>query len=125
MIPLHTALRVNSVFSVVSGAGLALGANALDEALGVDAIWLVAVGIGVVLFGIAVGRIAARKPIPRRAVRGVIAADLAWVIGAAVIIVGFPDMLSTAGKWTLGILSAFVLDFVILQGVALKQPDQT
>jgi len=125
VIRLHTALRINSIFSLLSGVGLALGATLLDEALGVGAIWLVAVGVGVVLFGVVVGRVASQHPVPRRAARGVIVADLAWVIGAAALIFGFPDLLSTAGKWTLGIISSFVLDFAILQGVALKQPDQS
>lgn len=123
MIPLRTALRINSVFSLASGAGLAVGASLLEGVLGVDAIWLVAVGVGVVLFGVVVGRIAAGRPVPRQAARGVIVADLMWVIGAAALIFGFPELLSTAGKWTLGIISTFVLDFAILQAVALQQPD--
>ncbi len=123
MIPLPTVLRINSVFSVITGAALALGAEVLDEVTGVDALWLVGVGIGVVVFGVVVGRVAARRPVPRQSALAVIGADLAWVLGAAGLIFGFPNLLTTAGKWTLGIISLFVLDFATLQAFGLVQTD--
>ena len=121
MIPLHTVLRINSVFSIISGAALALGAEVLDEVIGVAALWLVGIGIGVVVFGVIVGRVAAQRPVARKAAGAILAADLAWVFGAAVLIFGLPDLLSTAGKWTLGVISLFVLDFATLQAFGLAR----
>ncbi len=121
MIRLPTVLRVNSVFSIVSGSAMAVGSVLLEDLVGVAALWLVGIGIGVVLFGVAVGRIARNDPVPRRAGWAVVLADLGWVVGAAILIFGFPDVLTGAGKWTLGIISVFVLDLATLQVVGLNR----
>lgn len=54
-------------------------------------------------------------------VRQVIFADSAWVIGAAVVLLGFPRSMSTAGLWALGLVTVTIADFAILQAVGLRR----
>lgn len=121
MFSLRTVLRTNAGFSLLSGAVLALGSTVLDDILGVPAVWLAALGIGVAAFGVVVHRLSATDPVSRTAAGFVIAADLAWVVGTAVVLVGFPDLLTTAGAWTFGVVGLAVLDFAVLQALGLRQ----
>ncbi|NND84478.1 MAG: hypothetical protein HKN46_04955 [Acidimicrobiia bacterium] len=120
MLPLRTVLRSNSAFSLLSGAGLLLGALALDELLGVPAGWLAALGAGVVAFGLLVRKLSEPDTVARNPALFVIAADVSWVIGTGVILLAFPDLLSEVGRWVFGIIGVFVLDFALLQTLGLK-----
>jgi hypothetical protein len=51
----------------------------------------------------------------------VIAADVAWVVAAAVVIVGFPQAMSTAGLWSLGVATAAVADIAALQTLGFRR----
>ena len=123
MLPLRTVLRANSAFSLTSGAVLVFGALVLDDLLGVPAGWLAALGVGVVAFGLLVRRLSEPDPVARAAALAVIAADISWVLGTAVVLLGFPDLLSVVGKWVFGIVGVFVLDFALLQTLGLKDSE--
>ena len=63
-----------------------------------------------------------RRPELRPAeVATVVAGNIGWAAAAAVIIVGFPDSLSTGGKWIVGIFSLGVLDFGVAQWLGLRR----
>ena len=49
------------------------------------------------------------------------AGNLAWVVAAAVLLIGFPDAVSGAGKWIIGMFSAVVLAFGAAQSAGLRQ----
>jgi hypothetical protein len=51
----------------------------------------------------------------------VIVADIAWVVGAFTIVTAFPDAMSTEGVWALGVVSAAVAVFAVLQAVGLRR----
>ena len=114
MLPLRTVLRANSAFSLLSGTILALGSTVLDDALGIPTFWLASLGVGVVAFGLIVRRISEPDPVL------VVGADVAWVIGTGVVLVGFPELLSVTGRWTFGVIGLFVLDFALLQVLGLR-----
>ncbi|UCG40973.1 MAG: hypothetical protein JSV07_01580 [Acidimicrobiia bacterium] len=120
MLPLRTVLRANSAFSLTSGAALVFGAFVLDDLLGLPAGWLAALGAGVAAFGLLVRRLSDPDPVPTGAALFVIAADLSWVIGTAVVLLAFPDLLSATGMWVFGIIGLFVLDFALLQALGLR-----
>jgi hypothetical protein len=118
---LTRALAANAAFSAVSGVALVAGAAPLAGWLGIPS-WLgVAIGTGLVLFAVSVARVA-RSP-QRRDVRQVIGLDIAWVIGAIVITVGFPHAMSTAGLWALGIVTVAVADFAAFQALGLRRQE--
>lgn len=94
---LRTTLAVNATTSAVTGLILAAGAIPLSEWLGITSLVSAAVGVGLLVFSAYVARVASN---PRtEQVRQVIAADIAWVVGAATIVFAFPDAMSTAGVW--------------------------
>lgn len=116
---LRPTLTVNAVSSAVTGVALVAGAAPLSGWLGIPAWLSVVVGIGLLAFAVGVARVA--RDLRPNGVHQVIAADVAWVIGAAVVIVGFPGSMSTAGLWALGIVSLAVADFAILQTAGLRR----
>jgi Polyketide cyclase / dehydrase and lipid transport len=116
---LRGPLAANAGFSAATGLFLITGAVPLSGWLGVPG-WLgVVVGLGLLLFAFEVAR-TARHPRPT-AVRQVITADTAWVVAAAVVIIGFPQSMSTAGLWALGVVTAAVADFAALQTLGLRR----
>lgn len=117
--PLTRVLVANAGFSAVTGASLAVGAIPVSRWLEIPTWLTVAVGVGLLPFSLAVS-VVARRP-SRRTVRLVIAADLVWVAGAAIVIVGFPQSMSTSGLWVLGLVTVAVAGFAVLQEVGLRR----
>lgn len=116
---LTPTLTANAASSGVTGVALVAGAAPLSGWLGIPAWLSVVVGAGLLVFAVSVVRVA-RNPQPT-GVRQVIAADVAWVVGAAVVIVGFPESMSTAGLWALGAVTVAVADFAVFQTVGLRR----
>jgi hypothetical protein len=50
----------------------------------------------------------------------IVAGNIGWALLAALVIFGFPDALSSSGKWIVGIFSLGVLDLGILELVGLR-----
>ena len=115
---LTSTLGANALFSGLSGVLLAVGALPMSDWLGIPTWLCVAVGIGLVLFAIQVA-MTARNPVPV-SVRTVIAGDVAWVVIATVLILGFPDSMSDTGLVALGIVTAVVATFAVLQSIGLR-----
>lgn len=116
---LSRVLMANAAFSAVTGVILAGGAIPLSRWLGIP-MWLtVAVGVGLLPFSLAAA-VVARRPKPST-LRLVVIADFAWVAGAAIVILGFPESMSTPGLWTLGLVSVAVADFAVFQTVGLRR----
>lgn len=113
------SLWANAAFSATSGATLVLGRSGLGQWLGLPEAVVVVVGLGLVLFAATVALVARRRS--RREVQAVIAADAAWVIGAAVVLAAFPDVLSAVGAWALAGVSIVVLDLAIAQSLGLRR----
>lgn len=116
-------LAANAGFSVVTGVILVIGAVPLSRWLGIPTWVTIAVGVGLLPFAVAVAN-TARSP-RRDTVRQVIFADIAWVIGAAVVLIGFPRSMSTAGLWALGLVTVAVADFAALQVIGLRHRGMT
>ena len=113
------ALAANSAFSALTGAVLIAASVPLSDWLGVPT-WLTAlIGAGLLPFAFVVGR-TARDPEPSRVIQ-VIIADVSWVIGAAVILFGFPSWMSGQGLWALAIVTGGVALFAVLQTVGLRR----
>lgn len=120
---LTRTLVANAGFSVVTGVILIIGAVPLSRWLGIPTWLTIAVGVGLLPFALAVAK-TARSP-RRDTVRQVIVADIAWVIGAAVVLIGFPRSMSTAGLWALGLVTVAVADFAALQMIGLRRRGMT
>ena len=116
---LNGTLILNAATSAAIGAALAIGAIPISDWLGIPTPVSLALGIGLVAFGALVLKVA--RDARRQLVLEVIAADLAWVVGAGVVIFGFPDSMSTAGRWSLGVVTVAVAVFATLQATGLRR----
>jgi hypothetical protein len=85
---LTRTLAVNATFSGTTGVVLTVGASPVSEWLGIPMWVSLLIGIGLAVFAVIVMRVA-REPTRSSAIQ-VIGADVAWVVGAATIIVAFP-----------------------------------
>ena len=116
----RTVLRVNTVFSVVSGVGVAASSAWLAQQLGgLATVTVAGAGLGVVAFGIIVLAISvASARTVWRGGRFVAVADLVWVaISIPVVIIGD---LTTAGVVAVSVVGSGVMALAIAEVVALR-----
>jgi hypothetical protein len=119
---LRNALYGNSIFSFVSGAIFLLFSKAIAGFLGLSASWIILVlGLGLILYGVEIYLAARSQPVHRGIAKFAIYADLAWVLGSAVLIFANIVPFTDAGKWAIAIIADIVLVFAIFQYVGLRR----
>ena len=118
---LRSALRLNAIFSLVSGGFLVIADGLVAALLGtLDAIgWIRAIGIGIFLFGIFVWRTSGERPIPQGAARAIFGLDVAWVVASAVVLT--LGWFSDQGWWAVAIVADVVACFAIAEWFGLKR----
>jgi hypothetical protein len=126
---LRRTLWGNAIFSVVSGALLAIFAQPFAEiaALGPVAVMgldLATVfdllGLGVIAFGALCAWAASRETMPEGLVRLIFAGDLAWVVGS-VLVLAVPATWTTAGFAGIVVVALIVADIAILEYLGLRR----
>lgn len=119
---LRKALYGNSIFCALSGLDFAIFSKPISNFLGLSNSWVILVlGIILVLYGIEVFIFARKEKISEGFAKFVIVADIAWVIGSAILIFTNLIPFTTAGKWAIAIIADIVLVFAIVQYVGLKR----
>ncbi|MEA1902362.1 MAG: hypothetical protein U9N56_02425 [Actinomycetota bacterium] len=118
---LRRSLAINGLFSIVSGLVSLVFADAISDFMGIHPLVLRFVGVGVLIFGAAVYWFSRHDNIEPGFAWFTTIADLAWVIGTAVLIFSYPDLMSSGGNSLAGILAVAVLLFAIGQFVGLKK----
>ena len=117
---LQNLLKGNGAFSAGSGALLLVGSPWLDSSFGLEA-WLLAVtGVALIGYGTQLAQLSKSDS----AVTGgkfATIMDLGWVIGSAVILVGFPTAMTTAGRVTLLLATLAVAGFAAGQIQSLRR----
>lgn len=118
---LDTSLRLNAGFSVLSGlAAVTLGVVS-DEPLGLAPWFVIVLGLGLVLYGVQLV-VGTRDPGRRHVVgRFAIAADSAWVVGAAVVLLFFPGALDAVGRVVLLVATLIVAELAVTQYLGLRR----
>ena len=126
---LRRTLWGNAVFSVVSGAGLAIFAGPLAraaahspvEVAGLDLpLILELLGLSVIAFGALCAWVASRPTLPQGLARLIFAADLAWVAGS-VLVLALPAAWTTAGIAGIVVVALIVADLAILEYLGLRR----
>lgn len=126
---LRRTLWGNALFSVATGATLAIFAarfaRALTDAplavLGLDlAIVLELLGLGVAGFGALCAWVASRPELPRGWARFIFAADIAWV-AASIVALAFPASWTVAGVAGIVVVALIVADLAILEYLGLRR----
>ena len=126
---LRRTLWGNAIFSVVSGAVLAIfaapfaaiAAHDPTTGLGLDlAIIFELLGLGVIAFGALCAWIASRETMPQGWARLIFAADLAWV-AASVLVLAVPASWTAAGIAGIVVVALIVADLAILEYLGLRR----
>ncbi len=113
---LRAALRLNAVFSGLSGLMLIAHTPLVGELLGLDALWaLQLMGVSLVLYALWLTISARTTPIDLREVWTAISLDIGWVIASAVILGLYWVSLPSTGRWTIGVVADVVAGFACLQ----------
>lgn len=117
----RASLFANAVFSMVSGVIAIAFASRLGEFMGLSPVVLTVVGVGVAGFGLANLWSARRETVDLRLARLTVILDIGWVVTGAILIVGFPELMSPGGRWLLAAVSAVVGVFAVLQGLGVRR----
>ena len=126
---LRRTLWGNAVFSVISGAVLvacaapfaATATQAPVSVAGLDlALVFELLGAGVVVFGALCGWVASRPTLPAGLARVILAADIAWVAGSALVLL-LPASWTTAGVAGIAVVALIVADLAILEYLGLRR----
>ena len=120
---LTTTMRANAAFSAASGVAAVILAAMSETPLGVNRWLLGAIGLGLIGYGVQLYAWAGSPRLVKPGARLATAADALWVLGAVVLLTWFPDAMSTAGRWTLGLASLAVADFAVMQFLGLRRPE--
>ena len=126
---LRRTLWGNAVFSVISGAALVafatpfarLATEAPLTVMGLDlALVFELLGLGVVAFGAICAWAASRETLPRSWAQLIFAADIAWVVGSALVLM-LPAAWTTAGIAGIAVVALIVADLAVLQYLGLRR----
>jgi hypothetical protein len=126
---LRRTLWANAVFSVISGAVLVafagpFAALATEAPLSVAGLELAIVfellGLAVVAFGAIAGWAASRETLPRGWAQVIFVADIAWVVGSALVLL-LPASWSTAGIAGIVVVALIVADMAVLEYLGLRR----
>jgi len=119
---LSRALVANGVFSGSSGLVLVAATDTVGAWLGVtDSGILLVLGLGLLAFSAGLVLLSRSPRAGRPFIMAATASDGAWVLGSVVLLVGFPDLLTTAGEATVGAVAVVVAAFGIAQVVGLQR----
>ena len=115
-------LAANAAFSALTGVVLASRSGSLAPRLGIDRAVLVALGIGLVGFAVVVAA-TARSGDPTW-VRGVVAADLMWVVAAIPLALLRPGGMTDTGGTALMAVTVIVAALAGVQWVGARSVEQ-
>ncbi|MEU5897483.1 MULTISPECIES: hypothetical protein [Streptomyces] len=116
---LRRFLGLDAVVTAGNGAAYAAVSGPLGDFLGVDSGLLLGLGAGLVLYGIGVAFLAARKSPPPFAVQAVVEVNAVWAVLSVVALVAWLSP-STAGAVWIPLQAATVGGFAALQYAALR-----
>lgn len=121
---LRTALFANAAFSAASATFALAASGAIGSRMGVEPSLLRSLGLELALFAVALLVLATRPDLgrsgPRAATIGIIALDVGWVVGSAVVLLR-PNNLTTAGAWIVFACAIVVADLAFLQALGWRR----
>ena len=122
---LRLALRANGAFSLATGLLLLAGRAPIAALMGLsDSGPLMFLGLNLIIFAGGLFWIAARRPISRRLAAVVIALDLLWVGGSALLLASGSLTLTPIGVWLVVGVAAVVAGLAVAQYRGLHLYDQ-
>ena len=107
----------NASFSLLTGSVCWLAAERVASFVGIPVLEAKALGLNLEIFAVGIFLLLTRdlsQTWTRNVVAGIIALDVLWVIGSAVLLMSAAP-LTVAGKWTVGVIALAVADFAYFQ----------
>jgi hypothetical protein len=112
----------NALFSELTGLALLLLSAPIARFLGVAPSWpLLAIGAGLLLFGVQVYQSSRPRPLDRRGVWTIIGLDVGWVAASALLLIAGWLPLTQGGAWTVLLVADAVATFAVLQYLGLRR----
>lgn len=119
---LRTVLRLNALFSFVSGLAVVLAAVPIGQFMGVESFLVLRlVGASLLPFAAFVYWVTTPAMIRPPLARMIIIMDVLWVIGSLVLLFSGWLPLTTAGKWIVFLQADAVATFAILQTIGVRR----
>lgn len=116
------ALTANAAFSGLTGIALVAAAGPAGGWLGVAETWILRLlGVGLLAFGAGLLLLARSERPARGLVLAASASDFAWVAGSAVLLLGFPDLLTPAGNGAVAAVALVVAGLGAAQVAGLRR----
>ncbi len=113
---LRHAFLGNAVFSLISAAVFIVGGAALAPLVGLPSgLPLQLAGAGLVAFGAVLLWLSRRDVLTRRQGHLVSALDAEWVLGTAILLIGWPEWLNPTGRAIAIAIAAVVAGFALWQ----------
>jgi hypothetical protein len=113
---LRRAFTGNAIFSLVSATAFVLGGGVIAGLIGLSSpLPLQLVGAGLVPFGVYLLWLARRDELTRRDGRIVSLLDAEWVLGTAILLIGWPELMNATGHVVAVAIAAVVGSFAIWQ----------
>ena len=118
---LRRVLWADAIVSAVVGAVMALGANALQELLGLPSSLLALAGIALFPYAAYVAWLATRRAVPRAAVWAPIVVNVVWAVDCAFLLFGADLRPTWLGEAFVAMQIVTVLLFAELEYIGLKR----
>lgn len=119
---LKTAMRSNAYFSGLAALAFILAANPIANFIGLESSTiLLIVGAGLVIWAAELFFGTRNDEINQKFAQFIIAGDLLWVLGSAILFFSPSIPLTTAGKWFVAIQADIILLFAVWQYFGLKK----
>ena len=126
---LRKSLQANALFSLLSGAGLAVAAGYLSDITFVVPIQvfgfemgtvLLASGIGILVFAFDVWLISRPVQLNLMQAKLIIAMDILWVVGSAAVLLLWPDVFTTTGFVSIAIVGVIVAGLAVIESFGVS-----
>lgn len=119
---LNNTLRVNAVFSLLSGIDLVLFDRTIMSILsGKDLGTLAPTGIMLIGFAVFVFIVSIRKNVNKYLVGAIIAMDAMWVLGSIFLVAASSAMFTATGIFLILFIAAIIGLFASLQSIGLRK----
>lgn len=119
---LRSALRGNALFSLVSGLAFALAGGPIAHQVGLsEAAPVHALGVALLPFAFAVWTTAGRPGLSRTEGLVICGMDAGWVVGTAVLLAAWPELLNETGRWLAIDIALVVAGFAVWQAVGVRR----
>lgn len=119
---LRNTLRVNALFSLLSGVVFVLAAQSMSRWLGLPyPTAFIVVGIGLLPFAFLVYRTFRQAPVNASLAMVIIVMDVGWVVLSWILLGVAWSQLTTVGRWFVVIQADVIALFALLQWIGLRR----